>query len=46
MKNENKLKYKFNLIYEKEIIHLIMKNQFVNDLFNFVLNIYFYDHLL
>ena len=44
MKNENESKYKFNLIYEKKIIHLIAKNRFMNNLFDFVLNIYFHDY--
>ena len=45
MKNEkNELKYKFNSIYEKEIARLIAKNRFMNDLFDFVLNSYFYNY--
>ena len=44
MKNKNESKYEFNSIYEKKIARLIMKNQFMNDLFDFVLNVYFHDH--
>ena len=46
MKNEkSELKYEFNLIYKKKVARLIAKNRFVNDLFNFVLNLYFHNHL-
>ena len=45
MKNkENKLKYEFNLIYEKEVTRLIAKDRFVNNLFDFILNLYFYNY--
>ena len=45
MKNEkNESKYEFDSIYEKEIARLIAKDQFVNNLFNFILNSYFHNH--
>ena len=46
MKNEkNELKYEFDLIYKKEIARLIAKNRFMNNLFDFILNSYFYNYL-
>ena len=45
VKDENKSKYKFNLVYEKKIARLIAKNRLMKNLFDFVLYLYFHNHL-